>query len=233
MAIGLAAIGGALQGIADTGVSLWNAWNSYKTREQNQANLEKTWEREDTAVQRRVADLTAAGLSPTLAAGSAASTSSPIKLESPYMDKSDVMNNILASASMANTIKSQTAGIAQTKAQTELINAQKRGVDIDNARNARNFDIEKGSGMHSNNSSVGRIVRDAETAVQPAMEKAHKAAASAYEKGSSFVKKQVFDIKNAVVDTAKDIKSKDLSVKEKAQRYGQRVIDYWKSRFKK
>lgn len=43
----------------------------------------KAWRREDNAVQRRVADLRAAGLSPTLAAGSAAASSSPISLNAP------------------------------------------------------------------------------------------------------------------------------------------------------
>lgn len=56
---------------------------------QRQTNIEnadmmyKSWNREDNAVVRRVQDLQNAGLSPVLAAGSAAGASSPIKMEAP------------------------------------------------------------------------------------------------------------------------------------------------------
>lgn len=58
-------------------------WSGRRKQQQDQFNKQvelqnETWAREDSAIQRRVADLEAAGLSKTLAAGSAAATSSPI-----------------------------------------------------------------------------------------------------------------------------------------------------------
>lgn len=63
-------------------------WSGKRKQQQAQFNKqiemqEKQWEREDNAVQRRAEDLEKAGLSKTLAAGSAAQASSPIPVSVP------------------------------------------------------------------------------------------------------------------------------------------------------
>ena len=108
-----------LSGIADIATAGYNVWSQERNRN-DQLDLQKqSWAREDNATQRRVADLTAAGLSPTLAAGSAASTSSPINLQAPQANF-DLQQKRINSRNLLQQKKQ----IAQTMAQTQLLKDQ-------------------------------------------------------------------------------------------------------------
>lgn len=106
---------GALTGI---GTSIANTVGQYKQINYQKEMQQEAWRREDNAVQRRVADLGAAGLSPVLAAGSSASASAPITIGAP--DHGDIQGNIKDAREMVAMQKS----IAKTEADTQKTNAE-------------------------------------------------------------------------------------------------------------
>lgn len=122
----LTAIGAGLSGIAGIGGSIFNTAQQKKSQAHNQRVQEVTWDREDNAVQRRVADLAAAGLHPTLAAGSAADTSAPIRQEPVQMDRG-MQDGFSVLASQGQAL----ANIEQTQAQTDLTRAQVNAYELE------------------------------------------------------------------------------------------------------
>lgn len=166
---------------ANMGVGLLNYGEQREVNTWQRHAQEYTWAREDSATQRRVADLKAAGLSPVLAAGQGASTSSPISLTPPRLDIGD-------SATMAMGLMKMKAEIDRTEAEKEAIKVQidktinhdipltdaqkeatvatKRFTDTNTNKQKWDNDLNQNSGTVSNPSFWGGIVRDANTILQ-------------------------------------------------------------------
>jgi len=121
----LPALPGIIQAGAQLGTSVAQAGMALENYEYMKGVQKKTWEREDNSIQRRVADLKAAGLSPVLAAGQGAAVSAPVKLEVPNLPK-------IEPVSVALNLMQQKANIAQTAAQTEKLRQDALGQDLAN-----------------------------------------------------------------------------------------------------
>lgn len=103
-----------------------------------------TWQREDNAVQRRAADLQAAGMNRLLAAGSGATTTAPVHVDAPqYPDLSGVGNPLIQKAQIDMALMKQHADISQTEAQTKLLTGQLNSVTKQNELLQRTIDWYK------------------------------------------------------------------------------------------
>lgn len=113
----LSAVAGTLlAGLASGGASLFtNAMNWMRQDKEN----ETIREREDTAVQRRVADLKAVGLSPTLAAGSAATTTAT---SAPQSKGGEILDALSAAAQLQG-IKNAREENANMRKSRDVMNA--------------------------------------------------------------------------------------------------------------
>lgn len=169
---------GGLTELADLGVKIWS---TYKTLEQGKKNYElqkdmlkynkdlqrEMMEREDNAVLRRVLDLRRAGLSPTLAAGSAAAPGPVVKTETPQSNIDYRMPNLPNVAATSMALMQQKAQIDRTYAENEYIKQQEKKARAETAwtnikagQSAIDLKNQQGSGMSSNPSLFGKWWND-------------------------------------------------------------------------
>lgn len=156
---GVSTAGGILSGlssIANVGVGIANYFQQQKQYKWEQMVQQMSWAREDNAVQRRVNDLKAAGLSPVLAAGSAANAGPVVQTHAPQMSQVPDMSQ---SVKTAIDLLSQEKQIAQTAQQTELIKDQQSKTLSDIEVNAYNK-LRMQSEINLNNARVTGQLHD-------------------------------------------------------------------------
>lgn len=218
-AAGMSSLGGfALGGTMglQTATSLYNIYQQERQYEYNKDLQQDIFHREDNAIQRRVRDLQAAGLSPVLAAGQGASAGTVVSTTAPqaddlagkYMSLIKMKNDINMSQMQKELMEEQkyaaTAGAVNSLANADLAMA-KGAVERHNLRFYAN---QPGKyGMPTNMNSVGQNAGYIQGAVMELVDKTKSNTKNVYKSYDQKMGEYERKIEDAVKSGASKIKS--------------------------
>ena len=122
-------LGDALGFVGQIGGKVFDYFTQRKQFEYDKQVQQKTWDREDNSIQRRVEDLTKAGLSPVLAAGTGAQASAPIRAQVPG---AGIGNTAVEMMQLRSALMRQKQDIATSAAQEKLNQMQAENAELQN-----------------------------------------------------------------------------------------------------
>ena len=125
------AIGSAFSTVEQAKVAAANLQMQQQKFDYDKQLQQDIFAREDNSVERRTADLKAAGLNPVLAAGQGARAGAPIGVTAPQVSEGP--------AKSIGQIAGVSAQMSMTRAQTALINAQTKKTNVESERAASCF----------------------------------------------------------------------------------------------
>ena len=138
-------IASGVSSVANTGLSFMNY--NYQKNLQN-----RMFDREDTSIARRVADLKAAGLSPVLAAGQGANAGPVVQVKQPEIDTQVIQG-------LQNLLTMEKDFAVKDK-QIQVLQSQKNLNDISTAMKSWDLSKYKESNTASNASGLAKAIRD-------------------------------------------------------------------------